>query len=111
MLLLADLFEEFRGVCMRNDDLDPALYVSSPLLTWDAMIGQTNCTLDLISDPEMFSMVDDRIRDGVSMISTPHAHANNPYIPAFDAAPPRSNIARTRTEAWAYNRTELEPQP
>ena len=56
------------------------------------MLRHTNCTLDLISDPEMFSMVDVGIRGGVSMISTRHAQANNPYIAAFDAALPTSYI-------------------
>ena len=77
MLLLADIFEEFRGVCMRNYGLDTAHYVSSPQLTWDAMLRHTNCTLDLISDFEIFSMVDAGIRGGLSMISTRHAQANN----------------------------------
>ena len=30
VLLLAAIFEEFRGVCMWNNGLDPAHYVSSP---------------------------------------------------------------------------------
>ena len=77
---------------MRNYGLDPAHYVSSPQLSWDAMLRHTNCTVDQISNPEMFSMVDVRIRGGVSMISTSHAHANNPYIAAFDVARPTSYI-------------------
>ena len=40
----------------------------------------------------MFSMVDAGIRGGVSMISTRHAQANNPYMAAFDAARPSSSI-------------------
>ena len=70
MYLLADTFEEFRGGCMRNDGLDRAHNVSSPQVSWDAMLRHTNCTLDLISDPEMFSMVDVGIPGGLSMIST-----------------------------------------
>ena len=58
VLLLAYVFEEFRVVCMHNYGLDPGHYVSSPQLSWDAMLRNTNCTMDLISDPEMFSKVD-----------------------------------------------------
>ena len=64
MLLLADIFQDFSGVCMRNYGLDPAHYVSSAHLSWDAMLRHTNCTLDLISDPEMFSIVDVVFRGG-----------------------------------------------
>ena len=92
VLLLADIFEEFRVVCMTNYGLDPAHYVSSPQLSWDSMLRLTNCKLELISDPEMFRCVDAGIRGGVSMISLRHAVANNPYMAAFDASKPKSYI-------------------
>ena len=106
----ADVFEEFRGVCIRNYGLAPPLYVSSPLLSWDAMLRHTNCTLDLISDPEMFSMVDVGIPGGVSMISTRHAQANIPYMAAFDAARPTSFIIYLdpyKISGWAMS----QPMP
>ena len=36
VLLLADVFEKFRSVCMKSYGLDPAHYYTSPGLTWDA---------------------------------------------------------------------------
>lgn len=36
VLLLADVFEHFRGVCLQIYKLDPAHYYSVPGLTWDA---------------------------------------------------------------------------
>ena len=48
VLLLADIFEEFRGVCLRNYGLDTAHYLSSQQLSWDAMLRHTNCKLHLI---------------------------------------------------------------
>ena len=41
MLLLADIFEKFRGVCMRIYCVDPTHYVSSVQLSWDAMLRHT----------------------------------------------------------------------
>ena len=35
VLLLADVFEEFRNVCMENYSLDPAWYYTSPGLSWE----------------------------------------------------------------------------
>ena len=92
VLILADIFEEFREVCTTNYGLDPAHYISAPQLSWDSMLKLTECKLELISDPEMFSCIDPGIRGGVSMITTRFARANNPYMSTFDPALPTSYI-------------------
>ena len=79
-MLLADVFEAFRDVCIRNYRLDPSHYISAPQLSWDAMLYRTGCTLSLIDDPAMFKMLDANLRGGVSMISTRYARANNKYL-------------------------------
>ena len=48
VLLLADVFENFRKVCLKNYHLDPAHYYSSPGLAWDAMLKMTNVSFELI---------------------------------------------------------------
>jgi len=50
VLILADIFENFRNVCARYYDLDPAWYYRSPGLAWDAMLKTTNVTLQLLID-------------------------------------------------------------
>ena len=92
VLLLADVYEEFRGVCMVHYGLDPAHYVSSPQLSWDSMLKLTDCSLELVSDPEIFSTIDPGIRGGVSMITHRHASANNPYISSYQPEEERSYI-------------------
>jgi hypothetical protein len=77
VLLLADVFEEFRKVCMNVYKLDPAHYVSAPQLSWDAMLKMTECELDLISDSEMYRMVNGSLRGGISMICKRFSRANN----------------------------------
>jgi hypothetical protein len=92
VLILADVFEEFRRVCAHNYQLDAAHYVSAPQLSWDSMLKSTQCTLELISDPEMFRFIDPGIRGGVSNITTRYAKANNPYLAQFDPSKPTSYI-------------------
>ena len=82
MLLLADIFEEFRKVSQTNYGLDAAHYLSSPHLSWDAMLKMTGRELELISDPELFKTIDAGIRGGVAMISKRYARANNPLLGA-----------------------------
>ena len=38
VLLLADVFENFRDVCIENYKLDPAWYYTTPGLAWDACL-------------------------------------------------------------------------
>ena len=80
VLLLTDVFEEFRSVCLENYDLDPAWYYTSPGLAWDAALKKTDVRLELLSDPDMLLMFEKGIRGGVSMITTRYGKANNPYM-------------------------------
>ena len=77
MAQLADVFEDFRTMCLEAYKLDPAYYLSSPQLSWDAMLLETGVKLELLSDPAMFRIFDSGIRGGVAMITTRYAHANN----------------------------------
>ena len=84
VLQLADVFENFRSVCLDNYHLDPAHYYTAPGLSWDAMLLSTGVKLDLITDIDMYLMVESGIRGGISMISQKYAKANNPYIEDHD---------------------------
>ena len=80
VLLLADVFENFRKVCKENYGLDPAWYYTSPGLAWDAMLKKTGVELELVSDPNMYLMIENGIRGGISTITKRYAKANNPYM-------------------------------
>ena len=41
VLLLADVFENFRKLCLEQYKLDPAPYYTSPGLSWDALLKHT----------------------------------------------------------------------
>ena len=41
VILLAELFENFRNNCLAAYELDPAHYYTTPGLSWDAMLKNT----------------------------------------------------------------------
>ena len=52
-LLLADVFENFRNICMNHCRLDPAWHFSAPGLAWKAALKITKVQLDLLRDSDM----------------------------------------------------------
>ena len=45
-------------MCLEHYKLDPANYLTAPSLAWDSMLLKTQIELDLISDPEILTMVE-----------------------------------------------------
>jgi hypothetical protein len=62
VLLLADVFENFRTLCMVDDKLDPAHYFTLPNYAWDAMMKRTGIKLELLTDYDMHLMVEQGLR-------------------------------------------------
>ena len=83
-VLLADVFENFRNMCIRVYELDPAHFLSAPGLGWQACLKKTEVELELITDPDMLLVVEEGIRGGMCHAIPRHAKANNKYMKSYD---------------------------
>ena len=90
--LLADVFENFRKLCLKQYGLDPAHYFTSPGLSWDALLKMTGVNLELLTDHDMHLFVERGIRGGISMVSKRYAKANNPLLSDYDESKPNNYI-------------------
>ena len=79
VLLLADVFENFRRMCQQYYKLDPPHYFTSPGLSWDAMLKMTDIKLELMSDVDMFQFIEKGMRGGISYIANRYGKANNKH--------------------------------
>ena len=84
VLLLADVFENFRDICLKNYGLDPVYYYTAPGLAWDACLKMTGVNLELLSNVDMLLMIEKGIRGGISIISNRYGKANNKYMKDFN---------------------------
>ena len=83
-LLLADMFENFRGMCLKEYELDPAHFLLLSGLAWQACLKKTNIELELLTDYEMLLMVEEGIRGGICHSIHRHAKANNKYMKNYN---------------------------
>ena len=83
-LLLADVFENFRNMCIKVYELDPAHFLSLPGLAWQACLKKTNKKLELLTDYDMLLMVEEGIRGGICHSIHRYANANNKYMKNYD---------------------------
>ena len=64
-LLLADVFQNFRNMCLEIYELDPVYSVSAPGLAWQACLKSTEVKLQLLTDYDMILMIKKRIGGGI----------------------------------------------
>ena len=83
-LLLADVFENFRDMCIKVYELDPTHIRIATRLAWQACLKKTNVELELLTDYAVLRMVEEGIRGGICHSIRQHAKANNKYMKNYN---------------------------
>ena len=93
VLLLADVFENFRTTCIRYYKLDPAKYMTAPYLAWDAMLLKTEVKFELLHNLDMLNMIEKMKRGGLCFVgSIRYGKANKQHMPDDDPNKPSNYI-------------------
>ena len=91
-LILCDVFENFRDLCLNYYGIDPCHYMSLPAFAWDAMLKMTGVKLEYITDIEQYTFIEENLRGGVSTINHRLFTANNKYLDDYNPNEPTSYI-------------------
>ena len=91
-LLVAEVFENFRNMCLQICELDPATFLSAPGLAQQAALKKTKVKLDLLTDIDMVLLVEKAIRGGICHFIYRYAKANNKYMKDYDKYKESSNL-------------------
>ena len=105
-LFLADVFENSRGKCVEIYGLDPRYLVPAPGLACQACLKITEVELELLTNYDMFLMVQNGIRGGICQATHRYTKANNKYMKNYDKSIESSYIAfldASNLYAWAMS--------
>ena len=83
-LLLADIFNNFRKMCLKIYWLDHAHFFSTPELASQAALKKIKVKLDLIADTNLLLIVENDIRGGVFHDIYQKAKTNNKNMKYYD---------------------------
>ena len=106
-LLLADVFENFRDMCINVYELDPAHFLSLPGLAWQACLKKTNIELGILTDYDMLLMVEEGLRGGICHSIQRYAKANNKYMKGYNNNEESSyiqNLDANNLYGWAMSK-------
>ena len=83
-LLLANVFENFRNICLKINELDPGRIISAPGLIWQTALKKTKVKLDVLTDIDLLLIVEKGVRGWICHSIYQYTKANNKYMKIFN---------------------------
>ena len=91
-LLLADVFENFRNMCLETYELDPARFLPAPGLVWQVALKKDQSKMIFLNNIDTLLMIEKGIRGYVK--------ANNKYIKNYDKNKESSYLKYWDVNKW-----------
>lgn len=88
VLLLSDVFESFRDLCMKNYGLDATAFFSAPGLAFSAALKVTGVRLELLYDIDQVLFCESAVKGGITCVNLRFCQANNEFMSTFDSSKP-----------------------
>lgn len=92
VMLLVDVFQNFRDLCMTTYGLDPCYYLTAPGMAFDCMFKHTKVELELLEDYDKLLMIEHGIRGGLTQAVRRYSKSNNYTVPEYNNNEPDSWI-------------------
>ncbi|GFY55299.1 uncharacterized protein TNIN_493391 [Trichonephila inaurata madagascariensis] len=106
VLLLSDIFENFRTLCQNYYKIDPCHTYTIPGLAWQACLKMEKVRLELLTVIDMHLFIEKGIRGGIAMIGHRYAKTNNAHLSTYDSSLPSCYIiylAANNLYDWAMS--------
>ena len=115
-LLSADIFEKFRKIFLKNYELDPVKFLSTPGLAREEALKKTELKLESLTDIDMLLMVEKGITGRICQANQWYAKANNKFLKYYDKNKESSylkywhvfiwlsNVAKASIKFWLYQK-------
>ena len=98
--LLANVFGNFRNICLKIYKPDYAKFFSCPGLAWQAALKKTKVKFDLLTNIEMLLTLEKYIRGGKCHSIYRYTKANSKYMKDYD-----KNKESSYIQYWDVNNT------
>ena len=83
LLVLVDILQNFRKMCLEIYELDPAKFILAPGLAWRSALKKTQVKFHLLTDIDMPLMVERGIRRGIYNAMHHYAKTNNIFLEGY----------------------------
>src|SRR4051794_33484761 len=88
VLLLVDVFMNYTIMCFKDDSLDPL--ISALEMFNNSLYKSSEAELKLMTDMDEYLIVENSIREGMTMMSHQYAKANNLQCSDYNSNKPKS---------------------